>query len=215
MNPTVEAAWITAGLGALGIAGTALTAIFTARSSAKSAAAAASAASASAAAALDAAHDAWVRDKRADLYRTLMTLLARHDTARVDVLKLARENSGESANKLAERVDQILAEMARDPQGIDPDTFVAGIMAYGHSALIQALQDSNAAIREFGDALIDWVDARGWDGRSAGRSPAEIAQALDRLTMAAAASSAADGALEAALRTDLLRRPSDRTDSDD
>jgi hypothetical protein len=108
MNATVEAAWIAAGVGGAGIVATALTAIVTARSSAKSAQATASAASASSAAALDAAHDAWLRDKRDETYRALFVAIARRGQIMFNVRKL-----GEGGSNLGQSAGHLLDPIAR------------------------------------------------------------------------------------------------------
>jgi hypothetical protein len=72
MDPTLEAAWIAAGVGGLGILSTAVIAVVSSRNSQAANNATIEATQANNQATLDAAHDAWLRDKRAELYADLL-----------------------------------------------------------------------------------------------------------------------------------------------
>jgi hypothetical protein len=212
MNATVEAAWIAAGVGGAGIVATALTAIITARSSAKSAEATANAASASSAAALDAAHDAWLRDKRDETYRVLFGAIARRGQIMFNVRKLGEggSNLGQSAGHLLDPIAQDVTQFGQE-MNASLTGLMAGLMAYGSGQqLEERLRSVNDGWDAFGRAMVGWVDAHAQPPGPA--LDADTDRAFRLVIDTAKTLEEADSKLSAALSQDLTQRPSQRTD---
>jgi hypothetical protein len=76
MNPNVEAEWIAAGVGGLGILSTAIIGVVSGRNSRAANNATIEATKANNEATLDAAREAWLRDKRAEFYSDLLTYIS-------------------------------------------------------------------------------------------------------------------------------------------
>jgi hypothetical protein len=202
MDPLVEAAWIGAITGGVGIVSTATVAITAARTTRRITDRANKAGTANIVLALDAARASRLWEKRADAYVDALRLLHRRQALREEAVRTVRfDRQGE------ERIRQWLNsfKMPDDWQGIE-----MRMLAYASPPVFAAVRESAQANDAIDAARQKWEEAREKvsAAATADRAASDVRVAFDAIKSAIQHADSKDEKLLAAIRADLHDRPS-------
>lgn len=202
MSPLVEAAWIGAITGGVGIISTATVAITGARTTRKVTDRTNKAATANTVLALDAARADRLWDRRADAYIDALRFLQSRQALREEAVRTARfDRQGE------DRIRQWLSSftMPEDWLGVE-----ARMLAYASQPVFDALRESGQANEAIDAARQEWETAREQVGAAptAERAASDVRTAFDAIKSAIEHADGKDEELLAAIRADLHDRPS-------
>jgi hypothetical protein len=202
MTAVVEAAWIGAIIGGIGIISTATVAIVGARTTRKVTDRTNKAGTANIVLALDAARAGLLWEKRADAYIDALRFLHRRQALRQEALRAARfDQQGE------ELIRQWLNSVNM------PDEWQAvemRVLAYGSQPVLDALREAGQANDAIGAARQKWEDAREQVSAAATleRAASDVRVAYDAIKSAIEHADGKDEELLAAIRADLHDRTS-------